>query len=95
MCRTLFLSKVKEWKKTTLLKNRLRHMCFAVSFFETFKSIFFSEHLRWMLLNPILKPFSSLALCRYIFNSGLLILIHYSWLLENKTSKYGLLVAFK
>ena len=31
---------------TALLKERLRHRCFSVNFYEIFNNIFFTEHLR-------------------------------------------------
>ena len=42
LCQSLFL---------TLLKKRLWHRCFQVNFAKLFRTPFFTEHLRWLLLS--------------------------------------------
>ena len=55
MCQSLFFNKVAGLIPTTLLKNGLR--CFFVNFTKFLTTPFFFEHLRWLLLALILKPF--------------------------------------
>ena len=40
-----------------LLKTRLQHRCFPVKFAKFLKTIFFTEHFRWLLLKVFTKHF--------------------------------------
>ena len=48
--RVSFFNKVAGLRPATLLKKRLWHRCFPVNFAK-FLTSFFTEHLRWLLLN--------------------------------------------
>ena len=50
MCWSLFLIK---FHAATLLKKRLEHSCFPVKFAGFPRTTFFTEDLRWLLLNQI------------------------------------------
>ena len=50
-CLDVFCEKV----LATLLRKRVWNRCFPVTFAKIFKSTFFIEHLRWLLLNRIRK----------------------------------------
>ena len=46
-----------------LLKKRLWHRCFPVNFAKSLRTPFFTEHLRWLLLDgPINNEYNSLTL---------------------------------
>ena len=45
LCRRLFFNKTAWLRPTTLLKKRLRHMCFPVNFAKCLRTPFFTEHL--------------------------------------------------
>ena len=47
----LFFNKVAGLRPSTLLKKRLWHMCFPVNFAKFLRTLFFIEHLWWLLLN--------------------------------------------
>ena len=49
LCQRLFFNKVAGLRALTLLKKRLAQM-FSCEFCESSKKIFFTEHLRWLLL---------------------------------------------
>ena len=51
LCQGLFLNKVAGLRPTTLLKKGLWHKCFTVNFAKFLRAPFFTEHLRWLLLN--------------------------------------------
>ena len=42
--------KVAVLRSATLLKKRLWHRCFPMSFVKFLRTLFFTEHLRWLLL---------------------------------------------
>ena len=50
LCQSLFFNKVAGLRPATLLKKRLWHRCFPVSFVKFLRTPFFTEHLRWLLL---------------------------------------------
>ena len=63
LCQSLFFNKVADIcarvsfliklqaPPATLLKKRLWHWCFPVNFAKFLRTPFFTEHLRWLLLN--------------------------------------------
>ena len=53
LCQSLFLNKVASLRPATLLKKRLWHKCFPVNFAKFLRTLFLTEHLRWLLLNSI------------------------------------------
>ena len=59
LCQTLFFNKVAGLRAATLSKKRLWHRCFTVNFTKFIRTIFFTEHLWWLLqirvTNKILK----------------------------------------
>ena len=55
LCWSLFFNKVSFERSATLLKKRLQHRCFPVKFAKYLRASFFTEHLRWLLLNFVLK----------------------------------------
>ena len=50
LCQSLFFNKVPGLRLATLLKKRLWHRCFLVSFVKFLRTPFFIEHLWWLLL---------------------------------------------
>ena len=50
LCRSIFLNKVAGLRHATPLKKRFRYRCFSVNFVKFFRTTFFIEHLRRMLL---------------------------------------------
>ena len=50
LCWSLFLNKVPGLKTYNFIKRRLHHRCCPAKFVTFFKSILFTEHLRWLLL---------------------------------------------
>ena len=50
LCQSLFFDKVAGLRAATLLKKRLWHRCFHVSFVKFLRTLFLTEHLRWLLL---------------------------------------------
>ena len=46
----VFLNKVAGLRSATLLKKSLQHGCFPVNFAKFLRTLFFTEHLRWLLL---------------------------------------------
>ena len=50
LCQRLFFNKVAGLRLATLLKNSLWHRCFPVNFAKFLRTSFFTEHLRWLLL---------------------------------------------
>ena len=50
LCQSLFFNKVAGLRPATLLKKRLWHRCFPVNFVKFLGTPFFTEHLRWLLL---------------------------------------------
>ena len=57
-CRKLSLNKVAGLRPATLLQKRLRHRCFPVNFEKFLGTLFFIEHIRWI----IFKCFTPLAI---------------------------------
>ena len=51
LCQSLFFNKVVDLRSATLLKKRLGNRCFPVNFAKVLRTPFFTEHLRWLLLN--------------------------------------------
>ena len=51
LCQSLFSNKVTDLRPATLLKKRLWHRCFPMNFAKFTRTLFFTEHLRWLLLN--------------------------------------------
>ena len=49
LCQSLFFNKVAT-ATATLLKKRLWHRCFSVNFVKFLRTLFLTEHLRWLLL---------------------------------------------
>ena len=62
LCQSLFFNKVAGLRPqacnfirpATLLIKRLWHGCFPVNFTKFLKTLFFIEHLRWLLLNVLI-----------------------------------------
>ena len=50
LCQSLFLNKVAGVSPATLLKKRPWHRCFPVNFAKYLRTLFFTEHLRWLPL---------------------------------------------
>ena len=50
LCQSLFFNKVACLTPATLLKRRLWHRCFPLSFVKRSENAFFTEHLWWLLL---------------------------------------------
>ena len=53
LCQSLFFNKVAGLRPATLLKKRLWHRCFAVSFGKFLRRYFFMEHLWWLPLDIV------------------------------------------
>ena len=51
LCHSLFFNKGPGLRPVTLLKKRLWYRCFPVKFAKFLRTPFFTEHLRWLLLN--------------------------------------------
>ena len=51
LCQSLFFNIVAGLRPVTLLKKRLWHRCFPVNFAKFLRTLFFTVHLRWPLLN--------------------------------------------
>ena len=51
LCHSLFFNKVKGLWPATLLKKRLWHRCFPVNITKFLRTLFLTEHLRWLLLS--------------------------------------------
>ena len=49
MLESLF-NKVEDLKTCNFIKKRLQHRCFPVKFCKFLRTFFFTEHLRWLLL---------------------------------------------
>ena len=49
-CQNFFFSNVAGLRPATLLKKRLWCRCFPVNFMKFLRTLFFIEHLRWLLL---------------------------------------------
>ena len=50
LCQSLFFNNVEGLMPAKLLKRRLWHRCFPVNFAKFWRTPFFMEHLRWLLL---------------------------------------------
>ena len=50
LCQSLFFNKVAGLRSATVFKKRLWHMCFPVNFAKFLRTLFFIEHLWWLLL---------------------------------------------
>ena len=53
LCPSLFPNTVAGLRTVALLKKRLRHRCFSVNFAKFVRTLFFIEHLRWLLLTAL------------------------------------------
>ena len=51
LCQSLFFNKVAGLRPASLLKKRLWHRCFPVNFAEFLRTAFFTEHVRWLLMD--------------------------------------------
>ena len=52
-CQSLFFNKVAGLRTATLFKKRLWHRCFPVNFSKFLRTLFFIEHLWWLLLKVL------------------------------------------
>ena len=52
LCQGLFFNK-KRLRPVTLIKKRLCHRCFPVNFAKFIRTIFFTEHLQWLLMEKM------------------------------------------
>ena len=50
LCQSLFFNQVADVKPSVLLKKWLWRRCFSVNFMTLLRTLFFIEHLRWLLL---------------------------------------------
>ena len=50
LCQRLFFNKVAGLRLATLFKKSVRHRCFPVNFVKFLRTLFFTEHLRWLLI---------------------------------------------
>ena len=50
LCQSFFFNKVAALRPAILLKKKLRHRCFPVSFEKFIRDSFFIEHVWWLLL---------------------------------------------
>ena len=55
LCWNFFLDKVADLKVCNFIKKRLQHRCFPVEFHKFLRASFFTEHLRWLLLEGVFK----------------------------------------
>ena len=88
------------WKETSnikacnFIKKRLQHRCFPVKYYEIFKSSFFIEYLRWLLLLVVNK----LKIIFISLDTGikLFLLLHKKWsfLLRNSLANANRFAAF-
>ena len=58
LCQSFFFNKIAGLRLATLLKKRIWHRCFPVSFVKFIGTLIFIEHLWWLLLKPIATLFS-------------------------------------
>ena len=70
LCQSLFCNKVAGLRSATLLKKRLWHRCFPVSFSKFLRTPFLKVHLWWLLLlsgkiSP--QPYHKLKLLYILF----------------------------
>ena len=80
LCQSPFFNKVAGLRPVTLLKKRLWQM-FSCEFREIFRNTFFTEHLRWLLLNKTYKKMSVWSPWNYFFSSSFDFFIYISdWL---------------
>ena len=80
LCQSLLFNKVAGLRLVTLLKKRLWQM-FSCEFREIFRNTFFTEHLRWLLLNKTYKKMSVWSPWNYFFSSSFDFFIYISdWL---------------
>ena len=49
LCQSLFYNKVADLRSATLLKKRLWHKCFSVSFVKYSRTTFLIEYIQWLL----------------------------------------------
>ena len=67
LCQSLFFNKVAGLRPATLLKKRLRHMCFPLNFAKFRRTFFVAEHLQWLLLKFLrLSTWSNIALKKFL-----------------------------
>ena len=69
LCQSPFFNKVAGLRPVTSLKKRLWQM-FSCEFREIFRNTFFTEHLRWLLLNKTYKKMSVWSPWNYFFSSS-------------------------
>ena len=74
LCQSLFFNKVAGLRPATLLKKRLWYRCFLVNFVKFLRTLFFSEHLRWLLLWWLQRWFSKFV--SEVINSKLFTYFH-------------------
>ena len=68
LSKSLFFNKVAGLRPATLLKKRLWHLCFPVSFAKFLKTPFLTEHLWWLLLFVCRSVFGELQLAQISLN---------------------------
>ena len=61
-------------------KNRLQHRCVTMKFCKPFKDTFFTEHMRWLLLQDLQELINNFAICKH--SNGTL-------LVQDVTSTHG------
>ena len=67
LCLSLFFNKVAGLKPGTLLKKRLWHRCFLVTFVKFLRTPIFTEHLQWLLLMLVILAFTPPNLAIHYF----------------------------
>ena len=55
LCRSFFFNKVASLRPAILFKKRLQYSCFPVNFAKFSRTLFFNEHLWWLLLIKLRK----------------------------------------
>ena len=63
LCQSLFFNKVTGLRAATLLKKRLWHRCFPVSFGRFLRTPFFTEHLQWLHLQMVWGNKIAMLIC--------------------------------
>ena len=67
LCQNLFFNKVADLRPGTLLKKRLWHRCFLVTFAKFLRAPIFTEHLQWLLLMLAILAFTPPNLAIHYF----------------------------
>ena len=69
LCQSFFFNEVAILRSATLFKKRFWHRCFPLNFAKFLRTSFLKEHLRWLLIKPILESqsvhFSDIGLEKY------------------------------